>query len=121
MTYGAWAGFANRAHGVEPALRAALAQGCSSAFATATVAAVIERIHARLPPTRASALLAVSCGALFASAFHVGLHLALRTPELLSTVAVPIAASAVYAGGYVTTLRALDRPRGASGQGPARR
>ncbi|MEZ4394381.1 MAG: hypothetical protein R3A48_25185 [Polyangiales bacterium] len=46
-----------------------------------------------------------------ASAFHVGLHLAMGTPEVLRTVTVPIAASVLYASGYVTTLRALERAR----------
>jgi hypothetical protein len=107
--YGAWAAFANRAHGLGAALRAGAVQGCSSAFVTATVAGVIEWAHAKLPRTRASAALAVSIGVLFASAFHTTLHLVLGTPEVLRTVSVPIAASVVYAAGYVSTLRALDR------------
>ena len=107
--YGGWAAFANRAHGLDAALRALLVQGCSSAFVTSTVAGVIEGAHARLPRTRASALLAVCFGVAFASAFHVTVHLVARTPELARTVAVPIHASVVYASGYVTTLRALDR------------
>jgi peptidoglycan/LPS O-acetylase OafA/YrhL len=107
LAYGSWAAFANRAHGADAALRAFVVQGCSSAFVTSTIAAVIEWAHARLPRTRASALLAVSFGALFATAFHCGLHLVMGTPELLRTVAVPVLASVVYASGYVTTLRAL--------------
>jgi len=109
--YGSWAAFANRGHGLDAALRALFVQGCSSAFVTSTVAGVIEWAHARLPRTRSSALLSVSFGVLFAAAFHTGLNLAVRTPEVLRTVTVPILASALYAGSYVTTLRALDRPR----------
>lgn len=107
--YGSWAAFANRAHGPDVALRALLVQGCSSAFVTGTVAGVIEWAHARLPRTFTSALLALAFGVLFAATFHVTLHLAVGTPELLSTVMVPIVASVVYAGGYITTLRTLGR------------
>ena len=67
------------------------------------------RAHAKLPRTRASALLAVALGVAFASVFHVTVHVIAHTPELARTVAVPMLASIVYASGYVTTLRALDR------------
>ncbi len=109
--YGAWAGFANRGHGLDAALRAFAVQGCSSAFVTGTVAAVIEWAHLRLPRTRASAAMAVGCGVLFATAFHVTLHALAGTPELARTVAVPVLANVVYASGYVGTLRALERRR----------
>ncbi|MFO0625999.1 MAG: hypothetical protein U0325_10320 [Polyangiales bacterium] len=114
VAYGAWAAFANRAHGADAAVRAGLVQGCSSAFVTSTVAGVIEWAHARLPRTAASAALAVLAGVAFAAAFHVGLHVVSGTPEVARTVAVPIAAAVVYAVGYAATLRALARPREAA-------
>jgi hypothetical protein len=109
VAMGAWALFANRAHGTG-ALLPALAQGCLSAGITFVLKRSLEAMSRRLrgwmayvaPPL---ATASVILGVLLA------VHLAIRTPEIAATIAVPWSVSTLYAIVYAATLA-----RGADGR-----
>lgn len=107
LLYGAVAAWANRGHGGEAALRAALVQGLSSGLTTYTIAAVVRRSLARpapaqgwprLPRWARAALPAFAASA----SLHMLLNLWAGTPELAATVALPIAAAAIFSVVYAT-------------------
>ena len=99
---GAWALFANRAHGAA-AIAPALAQGTMSGLITLVLKRALEAFAARmsgwtayaLPPlTTAGAILAVL----------VGVHSLIGTPEIAATIAVPWSVSTLYAIVYTAAL-----------------
>jgi len=106
--YSSWAAFANRAHGLGAALRAGAVQGLSSAIATATVAAIIEFVIARLGRSWPAVLAAALGASSLAAAMHVTLHLLAGTKALLATISVPVGVGFVYALTYAAAVRRAE-------------
>jgi hypothetical protein len=109
LAMGGWALFANRAHGVG-AIIPALAQGMLSGAITFVLKRVLERLAAQLtgwlayvapPLVTASTILALL----------LAVHLAIGTPEIAATVAVPWSVSTLYAIIYATVLARERRGR----------
>jgi len=103
LVMGSWAFVANRGHGVESAMAAALLQGAMSALVTLSLKTFIEKLALRMS---GGAALAVPPVAAFAA---VGLVLILLhrlngTPEVVATIALPLTAATGYAAGYSYTL-----------------
>lgn len=104
---GGWAVFANRAHAMPAPLVAGLVQGCLTAVITVFLKTVIEAIFRRahgwmrlvLPPL---------CAFLTSLVLLTGIHTLAGTPALLSTIAVPISVSTVYACLYTIALSRND-------------
>lgn len=110
---GAWAVFANRAHGGEAWL-AGLVQGALSATINLFLKRMTEAVSARasglwrlaLPP-----VLAVGASLAILTTVH---HLA-GTPEIATTIALPLSVTALYASLYAVALwRDRWRPRTAA-------
>lgn len=110
LAMGAWALFANRAHGAA-AWMPALAQGALSGAITFVLKRVLEALAARLagplayvapPLTTASVILGLL----------VGVHLAIGTPEIAATIAVPWSVSTLYAIVYSAVLATGRARRG---------
>lgn len=100
LLYGAIAAFANRAHGVGPMQRAALVQGLSCGVTTFGLSTLIDggvawMRRSGFQQRTGGALVALSAATL-GCALHVAANVWAGTPELLSTVAVPAVALAVY-------------------------
>jgi uncharacterized protein GlcG (DUF336 family) len=102
VAMGGWALFANRTHGAA-AIAPALAQGTLSGAITFGLKRVLEALAARLggpaayvapPLITATVILAVL----------VGVHLAIHTPEIAATIAVPWSVSTLYAFIYTAVL-----------------
>lgn len=99
---GAWAVFANRAHGADAWL-AGMVQGALSATITLFLKRMIEAVSARargawrlvLPPVLA---VAASFGILTL------VHRLAGTPEITATIALPMSVTALYATGYAFAL-----------------
>ena len=99
---GAWAVFANRAHGADAWLAGAV-QGALSATITLFLKRMIEAVSARarnawrliLPP-----VLAVAASITILTVVH---RLA-GTPEIFATIALPMTVTAVYATAYAFAL-----------------
>jgi len=87
LLYGAWAVFANRAHGGTVALRAGLTQGLVSFLTTLTLATLMEAVHKRLRPGAQAILGTVAAATALAAGFGIALHLAMGTPEILRSLA----------------------------------
>lgn len=101
---GGWALFANRGHGLSEAWVPAVTQGTLSALLTGLIKKALEAMKPRLsgpaalvipPVVTASCVLAVLVLA----------HLAVGTPELVATIAVPWSVSTTYAAIYNATLK----------------
>lgn len=106
LAMGGWALFANRAHGAG-ALAPVLAQGALSGGITLVLKRVLEALARGLqgplryvlpPLLTASVILATLAG----------VHLAIGTPEIAATIAVPWSVSTLYAIVYTAVL-ARDR------------
>jgi len=102
LAMGAWALFANRAHGAA-AIAPALAQGTISGAITYFLKRVLEGFALRLrgaaaylapPLATASAILALL----------IGVHTLIGTPEIAATIAVPWSVSTLYAIVYSAVL-----------------
>jgi hypothetical protein len=113
LAMGAWALFANRAHGAA-AIVPALAQGALSGGITFGLKRVLEAFSQRLsgplayiapPLITASVILAVL----------VAVHTLIGTPEILATIAVPWSVSTLYAIGYTAVLARGVLARGRRG------
>ena len=102
LAMGGWALFANRAHG-GAAMLPALAQGLLSGGITFVLKRTLEWLAARLAGWRAIALppLITACAIL---ATLVAVHLAIGTPEIAATIAVPWSVSTLYAIVYSALL-----------------
>lgn len=108
LAMGGWALFANRVHGLEAALPAAVLQGLLSAAITLTLKTVVEHLAPRFegfaalvaPPFLAAAL---------SAAVLTTLHHFAGTPEVLATVALPLTIAAGYAALYNFSLYAARR------------
>lgn len=100
LLYGALAASANRVHGDDAMLRAALVQGLSCGVTTFGLSTLIDRGMLSLMRQRCTPRCSAAIAALTAVALGAGLHLAVNvgagTPELAATVAWPVLALAVY-------------------------
>lgn len=103
LAMGAWAAFANRTHGVTPAITAFLVQGALSALITLGLKRWLEYARRRLrgftgkwaPPL-------ISCLAI--GGVLSGVHLIAGTPAVIATIALPWTVSTLYALIYAASL-----------------
>ncbi|GAB4235667.1 MAG: hypothetical protein Tsb0032_40870 [Kiloniellaceae bacterium] len=103
LVMGSWAFIANRDHAVDEALTAAVLQGTLSACVTLTLKSFIEKIAPRFSGHAALALPPLLAFCLVGGVLIL-LHRVSGTPELLATVALPLAAATVYAAVYNLAL-----------------
>lgn len=108
LAMGGWALFANRAHGLNAALPAAVLQGALSAGITLTLKTVVERLAPRFGGLAALCLPPLIAAALSAALLTTLHHLA-GTPEVFATVALPLAVATSYAAIYNFSLFAARR------------
>jgi len=102
LAMGGWALFANRAHGAAAVLPA-LAQGALSGGITFVLKRTLEWLADRLAGWRALVLPPlITASAILATL--VGVHVAIGTPEVAATVAVPWSVSTLYAFVYSAML-----------------
>ena len=102
LAMGAWALFANRAHGAG-AIAPALAQGTLSGLITLVLKRSLEAMVRRLsgltayaaPPFVTASVILVTL---------VGVHTLIGTPEIAATIAVPWSVSTLYAIIYTAVL-----------------
>ncbi|MFN4156258.1 MAG: hypothetical protein ACK4HF_16550 [Paracoccaceae bacterium] len=106
---GGWALFANRAHPWPDMLTAGLVQGSLSALITLVLKRLIEAMVRSLNGIGARILPPLACAALSVTVLS-SLHRLAGTPELLTTISVPVLVSTTYAILYTQTLCA-DRSR----------
>lgn len=100
---GGWAVFANRGHAMPAPLIAGLVQGCLSAMLTLAMKRMMETLSARLTGPAAvifPPLLAVS----LSLAVLLSLHAIARTPEIATTIALPLSVTAIYSISYSLAL-----------------
>lgn len=103
LAMGGWAVFANRLHPMPRPLLAGLVQGTVSAALTLYLKSMIDALARRFPGL--SALYApplIAC--LTSTGLLVAVHAASGTPEILRTIAVPLAVSTTYAATYSYSL-----------------
>jgi hypothetical protein len=100
---GAWALFVNRAHPWPAPLAAGVVQGCLSACLTLVMKGLTEAVVRRLDGWPALVVPPLACGLLSAALLTV-LHTWAGTPEVGTTVALPVAVSTAYAASYAGAL-----------------
>lgn len=107
VAMGGWAFLANRGHPFPAPLEAAAAQGTMSALLTLFLKRVADGLRGRMTGAAAYLLppLVASAGSV---ALLLGGHRLAGTPEVLATVAVPLAVSVPYVFAY-NILRARER------------
>ncbi len=99
LAMGGWAVFANRAHAMPRPLLAGLVQGAMSAVLTLYLKTAIDALARRFAGVnRFWAPPAIACAG--STAMLVAVHTASGTPEILRTIAVPVAVSATYSAIY---------------------
>jgi hypothetical protein len=106
LAMGGWALFANRAHGMDEAIRPALAQGLMSGLITLLLKRALEamsglfqgRLAYSWPPTITATVILVTL---------VVVHELIGTPEVGRTIAVPWTVSTLYALVYSAALARL--------------
>lgn len=99
LAMGGWAVFANRGHPMPAPLVAGLVQGTLSALITFGLKRSVEVLSQRLPGLAGLILPPVIAFAVSAILLSV-LHAASGTPEIGTTVAVPLTVSTSYAALY---------------------
>lgn len=109
VAMGGWALFANRAHPWPAMLTAGLVQGSVSALITLGLKRLVEALVRRLRGRLAGIVPPLACAAASVGVLSV-IHGLAGTPELLATIAVPVAVSTTYATLYTRALRG-DRNR----------
>lgn len=102
LAMGAWALFANRAHGAA-AIGPAIAQGLISGAITFVLKRVLEALAARLAGPLAYIAPPLATASVILGLL-VGVHLAIGTPEIAATIAVPWSVSTLYAIVYSAVL-----------------
>lgn len=109
LAMGGWAGFANRDHAMPQPLYSGLLQGVLSACLTLFLKSVIDALSERFTGiTRFWAPPLIAC--LGSASLLTALHALIGTPEIASTVAVPLLVSTSYASIYNYSI---SRRRGA--------
>ena len=109
VAMGCWALFANRAHPWPAMLTAGLVQGCISAGITFGLKRLVEVLVRHLRGAMAGIVPPLACAAASVGVLSV-IHGLAGTPELLATIAVPVAVSTTYAMLYTRAL-SPDRSR----------
>lgn len=109
--YGAWALWANLAHGAAAGWRAAGTQFFISFVVTLAITTVMEQVHAGLPSPlgRIAGAIAASVGTTVV--FTLALHLATGTPEIVNTVVPVLTLGSLYCIAYVANLERELRKR----------
>ncbi len=103
VAMGAWAAFANRAHGSEAMALAFLVQGSVSAAITWMLKRNLETSFARFSGLKARIIPPlISC--MVIAALLAGVHTLAGTPQIWTTIAVPWTVSTVYGFAYVQSL-----------------
>jgi mannose/fructose/N-acetylgalactosamine-specific phosphotransferase system component IIC len=102
LAMGAWALYANRAHGAA-AILPALAQGTLSGAITFVLKRVLEWLAARLAGWRALVLPPIATASAILATL-IAVHRLIGTPEIAATIAVPWSVSTLYAIVYAATL-----------------
>ena len=110
LAMGGWALFANRAHGAA-ALGPALAQGALSGAITLVLKRTLEALVARLRGPVAYVLPPLATASVIVATL-AGVHLAIGTPEIEATIAVPWSVSTLYAILYSAVLARDRRDQG---------
>jgi len=96
---GSWAVYANWAHPMPKPVYAGLVQGAMSATITYFLKRTIEALQAKFQGTRALwAPPLIACTA--SLCVLAGVHIAVGTPEVLKTIALPFSVAATYATIY---------------------
>lgn len=101
---GGWALFANRMHPMPAPLLAGLVQGVLSGAITLVLKRFVEAAAARFAGLAALVTPPALAG-LLSAAILTAIHAASGTPEILSTIALPLAVSTGYAALYALSLR----------------
>ena len=104
LLMGSWAAFANAAHPMPAPLFAGLVQGTLSAVITLGLKTLIEVLHPRFTDLPGLVLPPLICGGLSVTLLF-GAHLAAGTPEIWTTLAVPVTVATSYAALYNYRLR----------------
>ncbi len=104
VVYGAWAAYANRAHGMAIALGAGTVQGAYSFVLTLAMSAVTAWVFGRFAHLRlrAAATVAVVSAALFTTAYTI--NALAGTPEIVTTILPGFVIGTVYTALYVQAL-----------------
>lgn len=102
--YGGWTLYANWAHGSAAALRSAAAQGLFSALLTFVLVVAMEAVHRRLHRRRFGAALTILICAGTCQGTTAAIHVAIGTPELLTTLAPTILIGGAFIVAYVLAL-----------------
>lgn len=100
---GSWAAFANRAHLMPAPLIAGLVQGTLSATITLCLKRLIEFLVARFRGIAALLVPPVLAG-LASATLLTTIHTLSGTPEILTTIAVPLTVATSYAALYTFSL-----------------
>lgn len=103
LAMGSWAAFANRLHPMPAPLLAGLVQGGLSACITLFLKRSIDLLVSRLDGVAARIVPPVAAAAISASLLTT-LHGLSGTPEILATVALPLAVATSYAALYIGFL-----------------
>lgn len=102
--YGAWALWANLAHGQAVGWRAAGTQFFVSFVVTLVITTLMEWVHARLSSSARRVWGAIAAAVGVSGTFTVALHFASGTPEILNTVAPVLTLGSLYCVAYVANL-----------------
>ena len=111
VVMGSWAFFANRGHALGEAVTAALLQGTLSACVTLSLKTFLEKIAPRFSG-RAALAMPPLAAFLVVGAVLTLVHSLNHTPELLATIALPLAAATGYAAVYNVALWKKRRAAG---------
>lgn len=111
VAMGGWALFANRAHGTA-AIVPAVAQGALSAAITFVLKRTLEWLAKRLTGWRALTLPPLATASAILTTLVV-VHVAIGTPEIAATIAVPWSVSTLYSIVYTAALVRGRRPQSA--------
>ncbi|MGK7752575.1 MULTISPECIES: hypothetical protein [unclassified Roseovarius] len=101
---GGWAVWANSSHPMPAPLTAGLVQGVLSACITLLLKTVTERLLPRLSGAPGLVLPPLACAALSVTLLSL-VHHAAGTPEIMTTLALPVTVATSYAALYNYRLR----------------
>lgn len=103
LAMGGWAVFANRAHPMPQPLVAGVVQGALSGAITFLLKRMVEAVAARLSG-KAALLLPPLIAVALSLAILVTIHGMAGTPEIATTIALPISVTALYSTLYAIAL-----------------
>ncbi|MGI9286647.1 MAG: hypothetical protein ACR2P1_14775 [Pseudomonadales bacterium] len=108
LAYGGWAFYANYAHGVDAATKAAFTQGSYSFTVTLVMTLLMESLFRLLsnPALSFCTTFFVTCTILYSSSW--GINVLAGTPEILMTILPGIIIGTVYTFVYTLSLARLQ-------------